>query len=74
MTQLSTNDAFIKQARVCISFGFNFIVNNMDNMKLLQEMVQNAGTYGDWFLDNNISQDDQTEVDLMHYYFQFLFS
>ena len=46
----------------------------MDNMKLLQEMVQNAGTYGDWFLDNNISQDDQTEVDLMHYYFQFLFS
>ena len=66
LAYLHENDAFIKQARVCISFGFNYIVDNMDNMELLQEMMKNAGTYGNWFVDSKISQDEQTKVSLLN--------
>jgi len=51
LNKLPSNDAFIKQARSCVSFGLNFIVANLDNPSLLKDMLGRVDTYGKWYVD-----------------------
>ena len=61
LADLPNLPAFKQQAFSCMVFGLNFIVNNLDNPKLLAAQLQRVENYNKWYV-NYMTEDRQLAV------------